>query len=182
MVTHRKEDYLEAIDEVARKKGYAKVVDISKSLGIGSSSVTEMFQKMAEEGYIHYEKYRGVTLTEKGKKVAEETQSRQDTLRAFLTILGIDEEIANEDACRIEHQVHPLTMERLEKFVSFVQQFDDFPLWLEHFEHYLRTGKIIRPTRGEVKEGCPIYKGLHPASEGGEKEKEAKSRTCQHKI
>jgi len=171
MVTGRKEDYLEAIDEVARKKGYAKVIDISKRLGIGSSSVTEMFQKMAEEGYINYEKYRGVTLSEKGKRVAKETQSRHDTLKAFLTILGINENIANDDACKIEHHVHPLTMERLEKFVSFVQQFDDFPLWLEHFKHYLRTGKVIKPAREKIKDGCPIYKGLHQET-GGEEERE----------
>jgi DtxR family transcriptional regulator, Mn-dependent transcriptional regulator len=143
MVTDRKEDYLEAIDEVARTKGYAKVVDIARCLNVAPSSVTEMFQKMAEDGYLLYEKYRGVTLTEQGRKVAQETQGRHDTLKAFLTtVLGVEEHLADEDACRIEHQLHPETMERLELFMSFVQEFQETPGWLEPLHHYLKTGKL----------------------------------------
>ena len=160
MVSERMEDYLEAIEEVAGKKGYAKVVDVSKHLGIAPSSVTEMFQKLSDEGYIHYEKYRGVTLTDKGKAVARDTKNRHETLKTFLEILGVDEDIADEDACGIEHHVHALTMERLEKFVSFVQQFDYLPLWLEHFKHYLETGELIRPSPERHKDECPIYKEI----------------------
>ncbi|HID71718.1 MAG TPA: metal-dependent transcriptional regulator [Thermoplasmata archaeon] len=160
MVTKRKEDYLEAIDEVVKKKGFAKVVDISRTLGIGFSSVSEMFQKLAEEGYLIYEKYKGVTLTERGKKVAKETQNRHDTLRSFLVILGVDEEVANEDACKIEHVVHRQTMEKLERFVSFVQQFEKFPIWLEYFKHYLKTGEFFLSSHPEIKKKCPIYQKL----------------------
>ena len=67
MTSRREEDYLEAIDEVVQKKKYAKVNDVSKVLGVGLSSVTEMFQKLDSEGFIDYEKYSGVTLTKMGE-------------------------------------------------------------------------------------------------------------------
>jgi DtxR family Mn-dependent transcriptional regulator len=100
-----------------------------------------MFQKLKEKGYINYEKYRGVTLTKKGEEIAQKTKKRHDTLREFLLILGIPEDIANEDACRIEHVVNVETMKRLTKFVDFVQDFDQQPRWLNHFRYYYETGK-----------------------------------------
>ncbi len=115
-------------------------------LAVSPSSVTEMFQKLKEKGYINYEKYRGVTLTKKGSVIAEKTKKRHDTLKEFLCILGVPvcdfpEKIANEDACRIEHVVNTETMKRLRKFVSFVQDFDQSPRWLDHFKQYYATGK-----------------------------------------
>jgi DtxR family Mn-dependent transcriptional regulator len=63
MTTERTEDYLEALDIIIEKKGYAQVKDVTKFLKVGASSVTEMFQKLGAAGYINYEKYSGVTLT-----------------------------------------------------------------------------------------------------------------------
>ena len=136
MPSERSEDYLEALTTIIEKRGFAQVKDIADELSVSPSSVTEMFQKLKEKGYINYEKYRGVTLTKKGQNIALKTKKRHETLREFLCILGIPEEIANEDACRIEHVVNMETMKRLTKFVSFVQDSDKNPRWLDHFKQY----------------------------------------------
>jgi len=141
MPSERTEDYLEALMQIIEEKGFAKVKDIAEILSISPSSVTEMFQKLKEHGYINYEKYRGVTLTKKGLHIAMKTRKKHETLKEFLCILGIPEKIANEDACRIEHVVNTETMKRLTKFVSFVQDFEESPRWLKHFKHYYTTGK-----------------------------------------
>jgi len=141
MPSERTEDYLEALALVIDEKGFAKVKDIAEYLKVSPSSVTEMFQKLKENSFIHYEKYRGVTLTDKGLDIAVNTKKKHETLKEFLCILGVPESIANEDACRIEHVVNMETMKRLTKFVSFVQDFDESPRWLNHFKHYYATGK-----------------------------------------
>ena len=64
------EDYLERIQELMDGKGYARVVDIASSLKVKQASVTSMVQKLAEQGYLNYEKYRGLILTDKGRAVA----------------------------------------------------------------------------------------------------------------
>jgi DtxR family Mn-dependent transcriptional regulator len=63
MTTSREEDYLEAILHIVDKKGYAKVGDISRHLHCSAATVTEMFGRLSEKGYVNYEKYGGVTLT-----------------------------------------------------------------------------------------------------------------------
>lgn len=80
-------------------------------------AVTAMFQKLSSEEYINYEKYSGVTLTKKGERVAIRAAKKYKILRDFLIILGIDEKIADKDACNIEHVVNPKAMRRLAKFV-----------------------------------------------------------------
>jgi len=135
------EDYLEIIYRLEKKKGFARTSDISSFFGHKPSSVTGMLQKLDEQGLVNYEKYRGVTLTAKGKQLAKDVSRRHETLVSFLKVLGIDKEIAEEDACRIEHAVHKETIERLRKFVSFVQKAPKDPKWLRHFEYFIKTGK-----------------------------------------
>jgi len=143
MTTERIEDYLEVLDVIISEKGYAKVKDVSRILGVGPPSVTEMFQKLGDIGYINYEKYSGVTLTSKGKKIAVKTRKKHETLKNFLLILGVNKKIANEDACRIEHVVNSETINRLTKFVDFVQHFKEDPKWLDNFKYYYETGEYI---------------------------------------
>jgi len=135
------EDYLEIIYRLEEKKGFARTSDISSFFGHKPSSVTGMLQKLDEQALVNYEKYRGVTLTAKGKQLAKDVSRRHETLVSFLKVLGIDKEIAEEDACRIEHAVHKETIERLRKFVSFVQKAPKDPKWLRHFEYFIKTGK-----------------------------------------
>ncbi len=163
MTTDRNEDYLEAIYTMTKKKGYAKVRDISQILGVGPPSVTEMFKKLADDGFVNYEKYSGVTLTDKGKEIAKAVRAKHDTLRELLIIFGIDEAIAEEDACKIEHTVNPETMDRLTKFVDFVKGAEDESHWFAHYRHYVETGERIQCKPSKDHE-CPFQKELSSKS------------------
>jgi Mn-dependent DtxR family transcriptional regulator len=101
--TDRMEDYLEVIYELVEQKGYATSVDISNYLNVSSSSVTKMMQRLDETGYLIYEKYRGVRLTQEGIRIAQSIRNRHGLLAEFFKIIGVDEETANNDAEGIEH-------------------------------------------------------------------------------
>jgi Mn-dependent DtxR family transcriptional regulator len=116
--TDRMEDYLEVIYELVQEKGYATTVDISSYLNVSSPSVTKMMQKLDETGYLKYEKYRGIKLTNEGIRIARNMRNRHGLLAEFLMIIGIDEETANNDAEGIEHHLHPETMKKLEEFIN----------------------------------------------------------------
>ncbi|MDW0127407.1 MAG: transcriptional regulator MntR [Nitrososphaeraceae archaeon] len=116
--TDRMEDYLEVIYELVQQKGYATTVDISSYLNVSSPSVTKMMQKLDETGYLNYEKYRGIKLTNEGIRIARNIRNRHGLLAEFFMIIGIDEETANNDAEGIEHHLHPETMKKLEEFIN----------------------------------------------------------------
>ena len=116
--TDRMEDYLEVIYELVQQKGYATTVDISSYLNVSSPSVTKMMQKLDETGYLNYEKYRGIKLTNEGIRIARNIRNRHGLLAEFFMIIGVDEETANNDAEGIEHHLHPETMRELEEFIN----------------------------------------------------------------
>jgi Mn-dependent DtxR family transcriptional regulator len=116
--TDAMEDYLEVMYELIQKKGYATTVDIANYLHVSSPSVTKMVKRLDKIGYLVYEKYRGLRLTQEGIAVAKNIHKSHDLLVEFLKMIGIDEEIANRDAEGIEHHLHPQTMEKLEEFIK----------------------------------------------------------------
>jgi Mn-dependent DtxR family transcriptional regulator len=116
--TDRMEDYLEIIYELVQQKGYATTVDISSYLNVSSPSVTKMMQKLDETGYLNYEKYRGIKLTNEGIRIARNIRNRHGLLAEFFMIIGVDEETANNDAEGIEHHLHPETIKKLEEFIN----------------------------------------------------------------
>ena len=125
MPTHREEDYLEAILHIVRRKGYARVGDIAKHLDCSAATVTEMFGRLSKNGLVNYEKYGGVTLTENGRSIGEEVDRRHSIIKKFFLMLGIDEEIADLDACEIEHSIHPETLKKLNSFLLLMQEDND---------------------------------------------------------
>ena len=120
--TDRMEDYLEVIYELVEQKGYATTVDISKYLNVSAPSVTKMTQKLDETGYLKYEKYRGIRLTDDGVRIAISIRNRHGLLAEFFKIIGVDEESANSDAEGIEHHLHPETIKRLEGFINILKK------------------------------------------------------------
>ena len=122
--TARMEDYLEVIYELVEHKGYATTIDISEYLNVSSPSVTYMIQRLNESGYLNYEKYRGIRLTDKGSLVAKSIRKRHGLLAEFLKIIGVDEDTANKDAEGIEHHLHPKTLEKLEYFIEDIKKKD----------------------------------------------------------
>jgi Mn-dependent DtxR family transcriptional regulator len=112
------QDYLEAIEELIERKGYAKVVEIAERLNLKGSSVTRMIQKLARNGFLKYEKYRGITMTETGRRTAIEMKQRHQLLRNFLISVGVDPKTADDDAEGMEHHVSKKTLACLEKWLE----------------------------------------------------------------
>jgi DtxR family Mn-dependent transcriptional regulator len=129
------ETYIETIDALMRKLGYAVVTDIAKELHVKSPSVTSMLKKLDALGFVKYTPYRNVILTQKGKDLAAFLKKRQNSLQAFLTLIGVSDDIAEADACAVEHILNSLTLERLSDFVAFVQSNPQGIKWFESFKN-----------------------------------------------
>jgi Mn-dependent DtxR family transcriptional regulator len=116
------EDYLERIYELIEDKGYARMVDIARTLRIRQASVTQMVQKLGENGFVRYEKYRGLVLTSKGKGVARAVRRRHQVLEEFFGLLGVDGETAQPDLEGIEHHLSTASVARIEALVRFLRE------------------------------------------------------------
>ena len=123
--TQSAEDYLERIHELIEAKGYARVVDIASSLKVRQASVTSMVQKLGRAGFVKYEKYRGLILTDKGREVARNIQNRHATLTRFFSLFGLDAETQRADIEGIEHHLSPATLEMLTDLTGFFEQNPD---------------------------------------------------------
>lgn len=113
------EDYLERIHELIENKGYARVSDIATSLALSRPSVSAMVQRLAKGGFLAYEKYRGLTLTEKGKKIALRVKYRHIILAEFLTLLDLDLDIVLKDVEGMEHHISSETLKKVETLVRY---------------------------------------------------------------
>ena len=112
------EDYLEAMLMLKEKNGYIRSIDVAGLLGVTKPSVTYTTKRLKEKGYITMDKDNYITITESGMKIAESTYDRHKMLSAFFIRIGVDEETAKEDACKIEHDLSPSTYEALCKFID----------------------------------------------------------------
>lgn len=139
----RVEDYLEAIYNISKRNGIARTTEIAKTLRISPASVTEMLQKLHKRGLVVYSKYNGVVLTDKGKEIGVEIKRRHDIIMRVLEFLQVPKDIAERDACIMEHNLSRETINQLEKFVEFVENCpkDGLEL-LEHLKVYSKTGKF----------------------------------------
>lgn len=99
------EDYLEAMLMLQKAHGYIRSIDIAEALGVTKPSVSYTTKRLRENGYITMERDGHITLTESGMQIAESMLDRHKTLTGFLVQLGVDREIAEADACRMEHDL-----------------------------------------------------------------------------
>lgn len=129
------EDYLETVYKLTRSKGYAKVVDISERLNVRPPTVTSMIQKLDKKGFIKYEKYREISLTEAGKKVAKQVSDTHSKIMKFLTMIGVDEKTAYADTEGIEHHVHPSTIRKIDSLVLFAEK---NPKWVKRLKRFTK--------------------------------------------
>ena len=97
------EMYLEAIYVLSKTSNFVRSVDVSEYRNFSKPSVSRAIGLLKEGGYVLMDRDGALTLTEAGKAVAEKIYDRHQTLTRFLVLLGVDEAIAQEDACRIEH-------------------------------------------------------------------------------
>lgn len=122
MATRNMEDYLEAIWDLKNNKGYIKAKDIADKLEVKRPSVSEMTKKLKENNFISYERYGGITFTEKGRKLAKEIRRRHDLFADFLRIIGVSEKNSQKDACEIEHDVSEETVSCLINFIKIIRK------------------------------------------------------------
>jgi DtxR family Mn-dependent transcriptional regulator len=140
-LSRKAEDYLEAILNASSEKGYARTKDIARELCIQPPTVVEMVQKLDRRGMIIYRKYDGVTLTPEGRKIAEVIRDRHVTLRTFLEIMQVTHTVAEKDACMMEHELHPETIDQLRMFLTFIREDSRAASVLEQFHTYTRVKK-----------------------------------------
>ena len=113
------EDYLEAIYEIYTEKRGVRAIDISKKLGVGRSSVTEALKTLAQKHLVNYSRYGVLSLTPTGEEAAKNVIERHKFLYGFFkNTLNLDEQEAQENACRVEHVLSEKAFRSLIDFVN----------------------------------------------------------------
>ena len=111
------EDYLEAILVIQRRRGAVRSIDIANELGFSKPSVSVAMKKLRESGYIEMELDGHIRLLPAGAEIAERIYERHRTLTDFFVYLGVSEEVASADACKVEHDLSGETFEKIKAHV-----------------------------------------------------------------
>ena len=111
------EDYLEAILVIGRRWGMVRSIDIANELGFSKPSVSVAMKKLRESGYIEMEPDGSIKLLPAGAAIAGQIYERHQTLTDFFVYLGVSEETASADACKVEHDLSPETFEKIKAHV-----------------------------------------------------------------
>ena len=109
------ENYLEAILMISREKENVHAIDIVNNLGFSKPSVSIMLKKLKDEKYIDIDEKQNITLLPEGLKIAEKILERHEILTDILEYLGIDPKIAEDDACKVEHDLSDVTFDAIKK-------------------------------------------------------------------
>ena len=107
------EDYLESMIILKEKNGYIRSIDIATFLGVTKPSVSNAMKRLREEGYIEMNRSGFITVTEKGMEIADKIYTRHKKLTDFFIALGVTAEVAEDDACKIEHDLSDETFEAI---------------------------------------------------------------------
>jgi DtxR family Mn-dependent transcriptional regulator len=137
------EDYLEAVYLISSKDDVAHANKIAEYLKVGKSSVSWALNQLSDKGLINYKPYEAITLTEAGEKLAKRVAIRHDNIKNFLReVLSVEEDIAEANACRMEHVVDKEILQRMTRFVEFL---DKCPRagrqWMKGFGLFCDQGK-----------------------------------------
>lgn len=115
------EDYLEAIHALVAQNRVARVRDIAEILGVTMPSVTGALKKLSKKGLVNYDPHEVITLTADGEKLAVKVSHSHRFIASFLTdILNIKSDIAEKNACRMEHTIDDIVLTRLIRYIEFV--------------------------------------------------------------
>ena len=112
------EDYLEAILVLSKQGGGVRSVDIASMLGVSKPSVSHAMKLLREDGYIAMDRYGTVTLLEKGEEIAVRIYERHQLLTKMLEGLGVSEEVAKADACKLEHDISNESFEKIKEHLK----------------------------------------------------------------
>lgn len=114
-IQQSQENYLETIYILQKNKGSCRSIDIANELGFSKPSVSVAMKNLRENGYIEVMGDGNITLLEPGRKIAEELFERHTMLTSCLVAIGVPEDIASEDACRIEHVISKESFEAIKE-------------------------------------------------------------------
>ena len=112
------EMYLETILVLSKQKSFVRSLDVAEHMNYSKPSVSRAVGILKEGGYILVDKSGGITLTETGKELAEKIYERHQILTHMLVRLGVDEKIAAEDACRMEHDISDESFQAIKRHLS----------------------------------------------------------------
>lgn len=116
--TELAEDYVEAIDDLVTESGVCRVTDLAKRFDVTHVTVNRTVGRLQRDGFVDTEPYAPITLTRKGKKLADESRRRHEIVLQFLLAHGVSENTAKLDAEGIEHHVSGETLAMMQKFVE----------------------------------------------------------------
>ena len=118
MVIHESaEDYLETILMLSKKLPVVRSIDIANEMGYKKSSVSIAMKNLRESEHIRVTKEGYIYLTDSGREIAEMIYERHELLTSWLIQLGVDENVAAEDACRMEHDISKESFEAIKKYI-----------------------------------------------------------------
>ncbi len=116
------EDYLEKILQLSQKNSVVHAIDIARGLSFSKPSVSIAMNKLKEAGYIEINPKGEITLTPSGLQIAQKTLEKHTILTNLLIYLGVDEETAKEDACRMEHDISDKSWEAIKEHTEFLNK------------------------------------------------------------
>ncbi len=118
-MTQSLEDYLEAVGNLAQNGAIPRVKDIAKVLGLSKPSVHIALHLLEDHGMIIHEPYKDIIITEKGREKYKEIKAKHDMLSIFLQkVVGVSQEIAEKDACQMEHILSEETLDKIKKILN----------------------------------------------------------------
>ena len=112
------EMYLETILLLSQKSGHVRAIDVGEEMGYSKPSVSRAMGLLKQGGFIVIDAGGGITLTDAGREIAEKIYARHTLLTKFLIALGVDEETASEDACKMEHSISDASFEAIKNFAQ----------------------------------------------------------------
>ena len=142
-LSHSMEDYIEAIYVISLTNKVIRVKEIAKFLKVKTPSVVDAVRKLIEKGLVEHEKYGYLELTEDGFRLAREVYEKHKKIYKFLRdILGVSEKVSKKDACNIEHYISEEVLDRMIKFINFIDTCPEgYPRWLRNFNYFVKYGK-----------------------------------------
>lgn len=117
-----KEDYLEAVLIQIHKNGACRITDVANQLGYSKPSVSVALRKLEEEGFIEKDDWR-ILLTEEGRRIAERMLDKHSFFKEWFTMIGIEENVAVEEACQLEHIISDDSFHKIKAFISNPRKF-----------------------------------------------------------
>lgn len=117
-INESSENYLETILILKRKNGHVRSIDIAHELSFTKPSVSVAMKTFREEGYITVDETGGISLTDKGLAVAERIYERHQVIARALMQLGVDEETAYQDSCKIEHDISDVSFNKIKEHLN----------------------------------------------------------------